>query len=509
MVVALSMAALVRGQSPGCLQPPTVTSKLPTDTIISDQNNFNCFGWQEFIALTWKAGAAGQPDPNAKPSQYGTPNDPSPLVWETYAMDTQVFLPYAAKPAPFGSSPSVPSSCQANEGARMLLAKTKTGLHVLSMTSKFDDASPQALSSIGQAGTSGAWLTAQNKNLVYYEIRMNEDEYNYIVQNQFYNAVNQGKAMQSGGSGISLPVAGTSYGPSGSVEVKAAWLEITDQSLWPQFRMIQALILDYTKSPPVCRPANMGLVGLHIIHMTPNAQQLAWATFEHVNNAPSSPPPTSGTFTFYNPSCNPNTDYYKCVTNAQPVPCNPNNPNQPCSPYAAPVQVLRVNAMPGYVQNLNQYTWGQIKQANSNSVFQYYQLVNVLWPNKNTKIAARAMSPLYDGNPQPPNTQGGLANTTLETYFQGGTTGNPQLSCLDCHVSGQIAPQPSKIQCSVTTIQGQTPPGPCASSYSFLFGEANCPKGVNCGTQQTIGALKKKAQQLHAQAVAKQTKSQK
>jgi hypothetical protein len=512
ILIALAGAGVMLAQAPpppGCLQPPAVKSMLPTDTIISNQVNFDCFGWQEFIALTWKAGKAGQPDPSAKPADYGIPNDPSPLVWETYMLDTQVFLPNAAKPAGFGSATaSLPSSCQVTTGARMLLEKNARGLHILSMTSKFDDATQQQLASIGQAGTAGSWLTAQNKNLVYYEIRMNEDEYNYIVQNGFYNAVNQGTAMQNG-SGIDLPVAGASYGPSGAVEVKAAWLEITDQSLWPQYRMIQALILDYTKNPPVCRVANMGLVGLHIIHKTPNAQQMAWATFEHVNNAPTKPPPSAGTFTFFNPQCNPQTDYYKCVTNAQPQPCDPKNPLKPCSPYTAPVQVLRVSPIESNAQTVNAYTQYYIRQANPKSVFQNYQLVSVLWPLTNTVIKKTAMVPLYDGNPQPPKTQGGLVNTTLETYFQGGTGSNPQQNCTDCHVYGQIAKQPGTIQCTVTTIQGQTPPGPCATSYSFLFGEATCPKGVSCGTQQMLFQVKRRAAQLHAQAMAKESKTQK
>ena len=38
-----------------CIKPPTVSPTLPVDTVITDQDDFNCFGWQEFIALNWKA----------------------------------------------------------------------------------------------------------------------------------------------------------------------------------------------------------------------------------------------------------------------------------------------------------------------------------------------------------------------------------------------------------------------------------------------------------------------
>ena len=406
------------------------------------------------------------------------PASTAPLVWETYALDTDVFRPNAEQPPPWGTPQDLPAFCGQSPMAAQFRGSNH-GFDTLGRLSEFDGASAAPLAGIAQAFADGAWLTAQNKKLTYYEIRMNEDEFNYIVKNGFYNALTQGRAIAQG-NGIGLPAGVTSYGNSGAIEVKAAWLEITDPKLWPQFRMISAVIVDYTQQPPVCRQANMGLVGLHIIHKTPNAQQFAWATFEHVNNAPDANSPPGGVYTYNNPNCNPATDHYMCRNNAQPKPCK--TPGQPCDPYTAPVQVFRTNAIPSYVGQLNQYTQQIIAAANPNSVFKYYQLVNVLWPNANKKIPAGAMTPLTDGNPQPPNAQGGLVNTTLETYFQGSTPGNAQLNCLQCHVYGTAAPQQGgrPPSCTVTTINNQRPPGPCASDYSFLFGNATCPSGVNC-----------------------------
>jgi len=99
-----------------------------------------------------------------------------------------------------------------------------------------------------------------------------------------------------------------------------------------------------------------------------------------------------------------------------------------------------------------------IVAANPQSVFQNYRLINVLWPNQNTTIPPYALAPLYDGVPQPPNTQGGLLNTTMETYFQGDL--DPphrqlKLNCLNCHVSGAIAAQPkaSNAACTVNSAR--------------------------------------------------------
>lgn len=100
---------------------------------------------------------------------------------------------------------------------------------------------------------------------------------------------------------------------------------------------------------------------------------------------------------------------------------------------------------------------------------------------RNTTIPPGAPRPLTDGNAQPPITQGGLANTTMETYFQTTTV------CLTCHTGAPI---------SSRTTHGPTS---FAADYSFLFALAESPassKGDECApktaAQRHAGVKSKK-----------------
>jgi hypothetical protein len=462
-----------------CLVQPEVKLSTATDPPFSNQDNFNCFAWQAFINLTWAArpGSPGVADPSVPPSKYGTPEPAPAAVWETFSTKDSVFKPNAAKPDPFGQLPASPAGCNVHAQGAPLYAITKLMGDGL-----------KGLSEISQAGMGKfGWVTAQNGTPTYYDVRLNQVEYDYIVHNQLYNAVNQGKVATSPSQGLLLP--------TGVVEIKAAWLEIKDQALWPRYRMITTVIEEqdpaHPNAHPVCRVAHMGLVAIHMIHKTKLAQQFAWTTFEHVDNQPTNGVPTAGHgssghgYTYFNPNCDPAKDPYQCAVNVSP--CTNLNDPKTCKPVSAPNQVEKIIPMPAATATLNADMQAKIKAANPNSVYQYYQLVDTLWPSDNTTIPAGARTPLYDGNPQPPLAQGGLLNPLIETYFQGGDpnlTGgnNPRgfLSCQSCHVSAGIARQPVKTQCSVGTLQGQTAPGSCASDYSFLFKDATCPKGMKC-----------------------------
>jgi hypothetical protein len=472
-------------QCPSCFTPLTISPTLPKDVVLPSQVNFNCLAWQEFIALNWKAGSyPGQPDTTATAANFGEPNDLSPLVWMTYKEAGEVFKPDASAPTPWGSPQQLPASVtipqRALKSKRLPMIKG-IGRHVLYSISKSSEQAQLNLEHNLEAGTD-AWLTAQNQHLTYYEIRLNQDEFNYVNQNNLYNANNQWSAVQPGGPGISLPDGTSSssqycppsqYSCVGAIEVKAAWLEITDQSLWPQYLMTQAIIVEGTEKNPTFRTAMVGLVGLHIIHRTKNAQQFAWATFEHVSNAPDinqyNQKSFASSYTYFNPGCDPSTDPFKCVNNYQP---------KPTDPPTAPVQVVRMNPIDNTTVNplvgLNCGIQNLIKQNNSNSVFQYYQLVNVLWPQSNTPVPAGAKTPLPAGNPQPPPNSEKVANTTLETYLQ------TQATCLDCHASAHIAP-----------IASQPTAKQYGSSYSFLFASAGVPPPTRSRSVRPGGAVRR------------------
>lgn len=455
-----------------CLAPPTVAPTLPADAALSNQDNFNCFAWQQFIALTWpsKPGSPGEADTSVPAARYGEPGDATPPVWETYSPDTTVFKANALPPDPFGTLQPIPAECS------QALSRVPGG--VLSANTKLVGFPSEGLSSIVQAGTKYGWVTAQNGKPTYYDVRLNKVEYDYIVGNGFYNALNQGTAATSGG-GVLLP--------NGSIEIKAGWLEITDHTLWPRYRMTQTIVVERSGTATTCRVADMGLVAIHIIQKTPLGQQFVWTSFEHVDNQPTYGGAVDHDrgYAYYNPKCDPNTDYYKCEVNREPT-CKTVDGVKVCDPVSAPVQVMKIVPMTSPTAALNADVQASIRAANPASVYQHYQLVDSLWPNDSTTIPPHAIAPLYNGDPQPTLAQGSLLNPLIETYFQGGDPnrtgqGNPNgfAGCQSCHAFASIAAQPMKTQCTVATIRGQQP-GECASDYSFLFEKAQCPAGTTC-----------------------------
>lgn len=436
----------------GCLPPaaPQLDPKVPVpaDAVLTEQPEVNCFGWQEFIALNWKADPdrPGQVSKAASPANFGAPGQ-GPVVWETYRETSELFLPHGALPPPWGDPQDAPE----NAAAGRFQATPGVGYRVLRMNAKFggDLESRQVLDDIGEAGLDPpAWLTGQNGKTVYYEIRVNEDYFNYIVDpvNRFYDARFQAAAAQPAGQGINFPVGLTNYGSTGAMELKVAWLEI-EPARYDQFLTADAILCG-PQEPAGCRAAKVGLVGLHIIHKTPTMPNWTWATFEHVQNAPDRVEAETGKlsppYNFYRPDCTPK-DAPQCIPNYRP---------KPGDPLDRPIQVVRTVPIPDYVEELNQAVHALIEKANPKSVFRHYRLVNVQWPQSGENFPAGGIVPLSQGAAAPTT---GLSNITAETYVQ-------SLHCLDCH---QFAP----IACS--SASGPNPPQ--AGDYSFQLSRASEP----------------------------------
>jgi hypothetical protein len=483
---AATAGSMPAGSTSNCLAPPFLVSTAtppanaydtPKDfAALPRQADANCLAWQEFISLNWVAdsGMRGQPDKSITPQQFGEPNDDRAVVWETYKESQEVFLPYAADPGPWNTWPK-------GSNAKMKILG--------GMKSEFDPEPVLDLSDIGQASTGHPWLTAQSGILTLYERRMNEDEYNYIWKNKLYNAnmqwefvqapVATSTVTQTSPVGISLPdgtAASAAYGPLGSIETKAAWLELPNKADWPRYKTSKAIVTYPGQKP---KTVTVGLVGLHIIHKTPLGQQFIWATFEHKDNCPDKTQVGNKTFaaekyTYFNPSCDPNTDPYQCVPNANPAVVNGGPKN---NKYEWPIQVVRDVAIPTRANNnvagLNQYAWAAIAAQNPDSVFLNYELVNTLWSNQNTTIQPGAHVPLFAGQLSPGPSQEPVASTVLETYVQ-------SLTCLACHASAAIAPlkdqSTTKIYDPATAGQPSTATNPFAADYSFLLNNAQQPK---------------------------------
>lgn len=469
---------------PITLPSPFVSSNLPADVVLLlNAPSANLFGWQQFVALNWTADPKnpGLPNNGVTAGKFGEPGDMSATVWETYKPSQDVFKANAAPPSPWGAA----------RAQKVIYSSSKFGGGPILDLSDFPN-----LTSFGQASRGNPWLTAQNRNLTFYEKLMNRDEFDYIVNNKLYDATQQQKVAST--AGIHFPFGSDSTncyanGPCGAIEIKAAWLPIgrneDPNQIKKRFKVSMAQV--YDPATRTTRSTLVRLVGLHIIHKTALAQQFVWATFEHVDNTPDDNElnhiPAGKSYTYYNPNCDPSKDPYQCRKNYLPTYCDPNDltkdcvpankcPNKNCVPFSAPNQAVRLSPVPSNSTNnvgcLNQAAWSAIRQANPDSVFQYYRLISVLWPGQSQTNKGPAKAPLPQGNPQPQAYK--VANATMETYVQ------ESLSCLDCHTFAPIAPtaNPSRVlKISKNAAPGSNPS--FAADYSFLLQEACTPNNNN------------------------------
>jgi hypothetical protein len=470
--------AVAAAPNPFCETPtalsltPTMPRAMKLHPGLGDQGFVDCIAWQEFIYLNWRAqpGSIGQPDRSASPASFGLPvtsrSAIEKTVWESYHSADELFAPPALR-----------------------AVKARPGRLLLAAIDKFQG---NAVSLNGTQEATGGWLTSQTGQLTFYEIRIDNDEYAYFTDpNNNLTSVAAQVACAKSKFGLQLPHGKFSIGQAspqpdvdcrgntrwygdqiGAIELKAAWLPLpNDPAVWSKYLITVADVL-YPGTTTPKRDVVVGLVGLHIIHKVPGAEQFLWATFEHIDNAPDpsqagSPAPavsgTPGPWTYYNPQST-------APPNVQPgVPC----PAPGCQPYSVPVQVLRIAAIPG--QAVAATAAFNALLGNNPSVFRNYELVNVQWPSASVAVKPGARRPLPNGGSVPAlrsTIPPQVANTTLETYFQ-------DHSCLFCHSGATIAtPQTRTVRgrplIEIVNVR-QRKPGGYGSDYSFLFRNATRP----------------------------------
>jgi hypothetical protein len=300
---------------------------------------------------------------------------------------------------------------------------------------------------------------------------MNRDEFDTIVSAKLYNASIQRERAAAGGSTkVMLPAGRNTPDPpiTGAIELKAAWRVITDESDYSKYKMTDAVTVVNGK----CTQVKLGLVGLHIIHKTESQPQWIWATFEHVDNAPDKEQAKdpSHPFTFFNPKCEPKAISDSCLikppaeTSCSTTPVTPPAyslsryfTDGQCPPY--PIQVVRKRAIASStadpVTSINAAAQKLIASKNKDSVFQHYELVDVLWsqsPDNPYGGEESPVVPLSQSGMTPRSSAFPVANTAMETYVQGKT-------CTVCHVLAHIAGL-------------KTEDRKYASDFSFLLGMA-------------------------------------
>lgn len=349
------------------------------------QSDVDVFAWNSFIALNWPADLSTCTADTNNSILSGT----GPTVWESYTLASDIFVESGA-----------PAAWCAPEATALL-----AGARPFGRTSKVSEELGEALPDIDEAV--GGVLTDQNGRFVRYEVRVNQDEYNYLTINNLWN-----KAGQAGQT-INFPqgpnddpsrCGALPCGPVGAMEVKAAWKVLAESEIaGGRFYTTSGTVFNDEKGSPSpgANPVTLGLVGLHIIHKTESQSNWFWSTFEHVDNTTSS---------FFDPSCT------TCPANQQTA----SEPYTELDPQGKPlnqgVQVERVNPIAttdSAAPPLSTYYQGLL----AGTVWANYELISTQWTT--------------GGAPQ--GTPAVLANTTLETFIQADS------SCFGCHSGAKTA----------------------------------------------------------------------
>ncbi|MGY2375555.1 hypothetical protein ACW9IB_13725 [Pseudomonas sp. SDO524_S393] len=385
-------------------QPP---STAPAANASQDQ--FDQYSWQMFIALNWPA----------QDRQRGVPNCSKPLgapgytVWQTYKTVSEIFLPNATNPGPWNTP---------------LTARSLGIINIAALKNS------SLVNSIDQAV--GGWLIDQRGNPTYYDISANQASYNYIVNNQFYNA-----NVVSRANNINFP--------NGVIEIKSSWRILTPQDNASHYLTQFARVARFNSQgqPIGVGEAYLGLVGLHIITKVNGYPQWIWSTFEQIENVPPKAKlngqwvdqPVSGTnYSYYNPLA-PVASFNQSPCNWQTqgtqLVCVP----KPGTTFQTPNPLNRVTPIADATLWVNANY--QANPGVQQSVLKYYQLITT----------QRPLMPNNPSNPLGQPTPALSANVTMESYIQ------PNSSCMNCHSMATPVKSPFK------------------SDFSYLFKFANSP----------------------------------
>ena len=414
-VLFVSFDRHVEAQS--CPEVPTASvssAQPPLDVCLPDDSGtnfpidyFDDYSWRAFIALVWPAanGQRGLPDTTK------TVNGPGPRVFETYKSLWEIF--HTDNTAPSSSSFNNYESAQFNACQQ----NVNFGDLVLASFSKFSD--------IGQAGAGSLVgpLPGQNGLYTRYLTLYNQIEFDKIFQEQWFFR-------------RKLPVVPTPAPPvpvvqfpAGSIDVKAAWIDLTGMSDAQRQRYYtrQAWVLN--PNDGTCSEKEVGLVGLHIVQKTPSRPQWIWSTFEQVDNVPPAEPGSTGKFAF-------NDGTSTAMPGKNPLTLSPLAP-QPVKPF----NVTRSASTPIHPKTTT--TNSKYRNLLAGTVWANYQLVMTQWPTG-------------QGNQPVPTSQGGdvghtcpgvgavgqtcpsgaasaFANVTMETFDQT----RVQFGCMSCHAQAR------------------------------------------------------------------------
>ena len=433
MAAGLLAAAIV---APGSAAGEDVEPKVSPDRIEDVPSTrpdpfpaFDNFAWRAFVALAWPA--LTDPARRGEPDRTKTLGDPGPRVWETFKSRYEVFqrgsdgraLPPAKWASYEGRNP-----CGADVDNR-----TKT-LASFTPFADFNQASFTPGKFLGP-------LVAQNRTYARYEVRINEAEFDSIVDHRWFVR------------DLLPTLEAPAHFNVGSVAVKAAWRILTDADS-PAVRrryyvVTDAEVVDVAKSlaagKTVCAKRDVALVGLHIAVKTKYRPQWLWSTFEHVDNVPpvgvgvarEPDAKDAGAPYSFNDPAREQSEIAPSAGSPLALPVGSDNPPR-VDP--EPMQVVRKHPINPETMAMNRAYWSLPEVRGT--AWAHYMLVATQWPtvtqpptsqNDGRYFPGLRIDPLTPAEPYQIAAENGepdenLANVTMETYAQ-----DSPASCMACH----------------------------------------------------------------------------
>jgi len=401
------------------------------------QRGFDFYSWRTFIAMN--SPADGTPIEKSRPDQRTRWED-----MDSFKQLLDVMLPAKMQP------PKWPTDKAGMEAERERLIPAECAVLHKQMPDRM--VVKMIEESFNEPFKTGPLIDQQGRYAIF-DILMNRQMFNYILEHHLYSKDGQDSAANSGllvdfpvgqNAKDATPTQKAVVADLGAFMLKVSWKILGPDEPKPEtFHQVKALVLMPPGDPKAkrpCLPETLGLIGFHAVHKTASRPQWIWTSFEHVKNVPDKDEVAakkfSGPYNFFSVNCKDD-----CAdVNATP-------PRQFWQPDPAlqlkfkdakfRSQIVRETPLTDAAKNMNTIFHSMLK----GTVWENYMLLSTQWPS------AFACTSLHSGNPPDPlpNTDFQkqpdmncspaptyFANSTLETYSQGDIP-LASSSCIACH----------------------------------------------------------------------------
>jgi hypothetical protein len=515
---------------------PYQDSDPPTD--VPTAEDWLRFGWDTFIAMNWphlEGGNPGQPDSSSDiVTSYNSPANYPDAAWWSYNGKFQLFYNY-----PLDGQPPTHADLYPGDWDNPLSPKPMAnGNQIIGNFSMSGSLSNRLRDQLDEAFID-APLIDRNGNFVLYQIFVNQSYWQYAINTGYFDGTWQNKDVKDGAfigmpkygntkdeSGSGAPWYGNlpDYAQQGAMSVKVAWKQLSESEADSGRYYTREIYYENNTADPndFCsgetgEPVTVGLVGMHILRLTPTTGQTwFWSSFEHIDNV-------TGPNANFNAGCAAAASGYTrkgtCTDAVTDIlsdpwlpsypPLNPaevdangnpiNYPDGLCGPQdsSSSSQIFRIqetqaNLDSSPISSVN----AEYQAALAGTPWQYYEQINTTQPRSQTKDSTCDCFVAPDPNNKVNTCD--MTNTAMESYSQynfhspllelapiSSTTNRQAMNCINCHAF--CAPVGTPTLGYENTIEPTWAGVPTSNSlqvFTFLLGDAtlSCSTDINLDT---------------------------